>query len=215
MNIKDLTPEQRATLREELDAQDARERAARDEREAEYKRLSAETVDELRPRLMAMSAGIAEVKALAVEELSTLIGLKEDLFGVKDGQKSHTFMNAAADFRITIGSYYRDAWDETVGSGEAKIREAIMTLGRDENSRALVDAVLTLLSKDKAGNLKIKSVWQLQRLAERIQNDDFSEGLRIIREAYRPERTKTFVTAEWKNAQGAWVNVPLGMTEAY
>lgn len=215
MNIKDLTPEQRAELRAELEAQDAKERAARDEREAEYKRLSAETVDDLRPRLMAMSAGIAEVKALAVEELSTLIGLKEDLFGVKDGQKSHTFMNAAGDFRITIGSYYRDAWDETVGSGEAKIREAIRTLGKDENSEALVDAVLTLLSKDKAGNLKIKSVWQLQRLAERIQNDDFTEGLRIIREAYRPERTKTFVTAEWKNPQGAWVNVPLGMTEAY
>lgn len=215
MNIKDLTPEQRAALRAELEAQDAKERAARDEREAEYKRLSAETVDDLRPRLMAMSAGIAEVKALAVKELSTLIGLKEDLFGVKDGQKSHTFMNAAGDFRITIGSYYRDAWDETVGSGEAKIREAIRTLGKDENSEALVDAVLTLLSKDKAGNLKIKSVWQLQRLAERIQNDDFTEGLRIIREAYRPERTKTFVTAEWKNPQGAWVNVPLGMTEAY
>ena len=215
MNIKDLTPEQRAALRAELEAQDAKERAARDEREAEYKRLSAETVDDLRPRLMAMSAGIAEVKALAVEELSTLIGLKEDLFGVKDGQKSHTFMNAAGDFRITIGSYYRDAWDETVGSGEAKIREAIRTLGKDENSEALVDAVLTLLSKDKAGNLKIKSVWQLQRLAERIQNDDFTEGLRIIREAYRQERTKTFVTAEWKNPQGAWVNVPLGMTEAY
>lgn len=214
MNIKDLTPEQRAELRAELEAQDAKERAARDEREAEYKRLSAETVDDLRPRLMAMSAGIAEVKALAVEELSTLIGLKEDLFGVKDGQKSHTFMNAAGDFRITIGSYYRDAWDETVGSGEAKIREAIRTLGKDENSEALVDAVLTLLSKDKAGNLKIKSVWQLQRLAERIQNDDFTEGLRIIREAYRPERTKTFVMAEEKNAMGAWVSIPLGMTEA-
>ena len=214
MNIKDLTPEQRAALRAELEAQDAKERAARDEREAEYKRLSAETVDDLRPRLMAMSAGIAEVKALAVKELSTLIGLKEDLFGVKDGQKSHTFMNAAGYFRITIGSYYRDAWDETVGSGEAKIREAIRTLGKDENSEALVDAVLTLLSKDKAGNLKIKSVWQLQRLAERIQNDDFTEGLRIIREAYRPERTKTFVMAEEKNAMGAWVSIPLGMTEA-
>lgn len=214
MNIKDLTPEQRAALRAELEAQDAKERAARDEREAEYKRLSAETVDDLRPRLMAMSAGIAEVKALAVKELSTLIGLKEDLFGVKDGQKSHTFMNAAGDFRITIGSYYRDAWDETVGSGEAKIREAIRTLGKDENSEALVDAVLTLLSKDKAGNLKIKSVWQLQKLSERIQNDDFSEGLRIIREAYRPERTKTFVMAEEKNAMGAWVSIPLGMTEA-
>ena len=39
-------------------------------------------------------------------------------------------------------------------------------------------------------------------------------GLRIIQEAYRPEPTKTYVVAEEKNDLGAWVSVPLGMTEA-
>lgn len=214
MNIDNLTPEEKAKLRAALAADAKREKEARAEREAEYKNLSADTVDNLWPCLKEASERLAGTKSHIVDEISTLIGIKQDLYGIKDEQRSHTFTNRDGTRRITIGVYTRDAWDETVGSGEAKVREAIRTLGRDENSEALVEAILTLLSKDKAGNLKIKSVWQLQKLSERIQNDDFSEGLRIIREAYRPERTKTFVMAEEKNAMGAWVSIPLGMTEA-
>lgn len=214
MNIKDLTKEEKARLLEELASEEKREREERAAREADYKRLSGETVDELWPTLKEASLRLAEAKTQVVGELYTLVGIKQDLYGVKDEQRSHSFINRAGTRRITIGVYTRDAWDETVGSGEAKIREAIRTLGRDDNSRALVDAVLTLLSKDKAGNLKIKSVWQLQKLAERIENDDFREGLRIIQEAYRPEPTKIYVVAEEKNDLGAWVSVPLGMTEA-
>ena len=214
MNIKDLTKEEKARLLEELAAEERREREERAQREADSKRLSGVTVDELWPTLKEASLRLAEAKSHVVGELSTLVGIKQDLYGVKDEQRSHSFTNRLGTRRITIGVYTRDAWDETVGSGEAKIREAIRTLGRDDNSRALVDAVLTLLSKDKAGNLKIKSVWQLQKLADRIENDDFREGLRIIQEAYRPEPTKTYVVAEEKNDLGAWVSVPLGMTEA-
>lgn len=214
MNIDDLTPEEKAKLRAALAADAKREKEARAEREAEYKKLSADTVDSLWPCLQEASRQLAGTKSHIVGEISTLIGIKQDLYGVKDEQRSHTFTNGDGTRRITVGVYTRDAWDETVGSGEAKIRAAIRTLGKDENSEALVEAILTLLSKDKAGNLKIKSVWQLQKLADRIKNDDFAEGLRIIQEAYRPEPTKTFVTAEQRNEMGAWVSLPLGMTEA-
>ena len=42
----------------------------------------------------------------------------------------------------------------------------------------------------------------------------FLDGVRIIEQAYRPVQTKTYVRAEYKNEAGAWVAVPLGMTEA-
>ena len=47
MNIKDLTKEEKARLLEELAAEEKREREERAAREADYKRLSGETVDEL------------------------------------------------------------------------------------------------------------------------------------------------------------------------
>ena len=44
--------------------------------------------------------------------------------------------------------------------------------------------------------------------------DDLKKGVTIIKEAYRPERTKNFIRAQKKNEQGKWIDVPLGMTEA-
>lgn len=214
IDINSLTDEQVAALRLQLEQKEAKERADREEREADYKKLRSETVNTLWNRLKTASRMLAEEKRYAVSELDTLIGLKEDLYKVRDGQNRHTFINAEGTFRVTIGAYYRDSWDETAGNGEAKIREAIRQLGTDKKTRALVGVILDLLTKDKAGNLKITSVWRLQKYAAEIQDPNFDEGLRIIRDAYRPERTKTFIVAEEKNDIGAWVSIPLGMTEA-
>jgi len=78
----------------------------------------------------------------------------------------------------------------------------------------LVNAVLKLLSRDQTGNLKASRVMQLRKMADESGNELFIDGVRIIQEAYRPEVSKYYVRAEFKNEQGAWVNVPLGMTEA-
>ena len=95
MNIKDLTKEEKARLLEELAAEERREREERAQREADYKRLSGDTVDELWPTLKEASLRLAEAKSHVVGELSTLVGIKQDLYGVKDEQRSHSFTNRA------------------------------------------------------------------------------------------------------------------------
>ncbi len=215
MDIEKLTPAERENLMLQLEAKNKAEREAKAAREAEYKNMSAHTVDTLMDTIMRASEALANSKRYVVDELTTLIDIKQDLYNVQDEQTSHTFMSSGGNFRIKIGYYTSDRWDETVGTGEALIRTSIRKLATDDKSSALVDAVISLLSKDKAGNLKVKSVYQLSTLAEKIDDDDFREGLRIIRESYRPERSKTFVRAEKRDeATGAWMNIPLGMTEA-
>ena len=77
-----------------------------------------------------------------------------------------------------------------------------------------MDIILDLLSRDGKGNLKADKVLQLDKYAESIQDARFSEGVAIIKEAYRPVRTKDFVRAQTKNAMGGWDDLPLGMTAA-
>lgn len=107
-----------------------------------------------------------------------------------------------------------DNYDDTVDAGIAKVKEYISSLARDEQSKILVETVLKLLSKDSKGTLKASRVLQLQQMAEKSGNADFIEGVRIIRDAYRPIESKSYVRAEYKSDSGAWVSVPLGMTEA-
>ncbi len=74
--------------------------------------------------------------------------------------------------------------------------------------------VLKLLSRDSKGTLKASRVMQLRRIAEDTGNERFIEGVKLIEESYQPAVSKLFIRAEKKNDNGAWVSLPLGMTEA-
>lgn len=70
------------------------------------------------------------------------------------------------------------------------------------------------MSRDMKGNLKASKVIQLRCTAEDLGNERLLEGVRIIEESYRPELSKQYIRAEYKNEDNAWVTVPLGMTES-
>lgn len=186
---------------------------AKEDREA-YATLVDETIDAAVPLLMSISAGIAETKTAVLEQFKQALAIKADLFGTKEGQRSHTFTNADGDKRIMIGYYVLDGWRDTVEDGIAKVKEAIESLAKDDESRALVAAILRLLSKDQKGTLKASRVLQLRKLAEDSHNEKILEGVRIIEDSYQPTESSQFIKSQIKNDKGEWVSVPLGMTEA-
>lgn len=214
INLNDLTEEQRRALKEEaLEEHKQEEQRKRNERKA-YKELVSEKVDAIFPSLRNMSCELAKLKSDVYEEFGDAIQLKNQVFGIPASQNSHTFTNAESNRRITLGYHVADCYDDTYIAGEERIKKFISSLGKDEESTMLVDAVLKLLAKDAKGNFKPGRVMLLRQLAERSGAEEFIEGVRIIEEAYNPQRTKTYVRAEYKNDKGAWVNVPLGLTEA-
>ena len=140
--------------------------------------------------------------------------LKEEIFNTKADQKSNTFSSADGLYRITLGNHQTDDYDDTVNEGIAKVKEVISSFANDDNSRLLVNAIMKLLSRDAMGNLKASRVMQLRKLATESGNAELIDGVEIIEKAYRPQISKTFVRAEYKDEYGKWVSVPLGMTEA-
>ena len=212
----EMTPEEFARYKQAMEEQSRRDKAqrAKEEREA-YRSLAATTVDEFFPRLESTSNTLSKMKRLLYDSFSQVVETKREVMGVEtQGQRSHSFLSTDGTKRIIIGYYQRDGWDETVEDGIAKVRDYISSLAGDEETRKLVDIILDLLSRDGKGNLKADKVLQLDKYAESIQDARFSEGVAIIKEAYRPVRTKDFVRAQVKNAMGGWDDLPLGMTEA-
>ena len=91
----------------------------------------------------------------------------------------------------------------------------IQSLASDEKSQSLVKMVMRLLAKDAKGTLKASRIIQLRRMAEESGNSEFIEGVKIIEEAYQPQTSRTFLKAYVKDEKtNAWVQLPLGMTEA-
>lgn len=190
-----------------------KEQAKRD-REA-YKELVDETIEQTIPSLQCLSQGIKDEKAAVIETFRRVIDMKADVLKLKkDGQRSDTFTNSAGDKRITIGVYTTDGYRDTVEDGIAIVKEYIEGLVSDDKTKALVKMVLRLLARDAKGTLKASRVVQLRKIAEETGSARFMEGVQIIEEAYQPAVSKQFIRAEVKNAVGAWVSIPLGMTEA-
>lgn len=214
INLSQLSAEQRREMLAQLKAQEEAEKQQREADISTYKALVSQTVEDNFPVLRAVSSELAVQKRTIRTAFATVVDLKSSLYGVKDGQRSHQFINNEGTRRITIGFNVIDNYDDTVDTGIAKVKEYISSLARDEQSKILVETVLKLLSKDGKGTLKASRVLQLQQMAEKSGNTDFIEGVRIIRDAYRPIESKSYVRAEYKSDSGAWVSVPLGMTEA-
>ena len=190
----------------------AAEAKRKSDREA-YTALVDETIAAVMPELTNISEAIAQKKTAAAEAFRGALEMKAELFGVKDDQQSHTFTNSEGTMRITIGHYMLDNYRDTVNEGIAMVKTYIESQARDDASRALVKAILRLLSRDEAGNLKASRVLQLQKMAEETGNERFIEGVRIIQESYQPTPSKDYIRAAVRDESGAWVPVPLSMTD--
>ena len=190
----------------------AAEAKRKSDREA-YTALVDETIAAVMPELTNISEAIAQKKTAAAEAFRGALEMKAELFGVKDDQQSHTFTNSEGTMRITIGHYMLDNYRDTVNEGIAMVKTYIESQARDDASRALVKAILRLLSRDEAGNLKASRVLQLQKMAEETGNERFIEGVRIIQESYQPTPSKDYIRAAVRDESGAWEPIPLSMTD--
>ena len=190
----------------------AAEAKRKSDREA-YTALVDETIAAVMPELTNISEAIAQKKTAAAEAFRGALEMKAELFGVKDDQQSHTFTNSEGTMRITIGHYMLDNYRDTVNEGIAMVKTYIESQARDDASRALLKAILRLLSRDETGNLKASRVLQLQKMAEETGDERFIEGVRIIQESYQPTPSKDYIRAAVRDESGAWVPIPLSMTE--
>lgn len=188
--------------------------AAKEARET-YSKLVDDEVFKSIPLLLSISECIKDTKSTIYANFEAILDMKAEVLKLtKDNQRTHTFTHSNGKMRLTLGVYVVDAYRDTVNDGIQIVKEYIESLAKDADSRALVNAVLRLLSKDTKGDLKASRVLQLRKMANDSNNERFIEGVQIIEESYQPAISKTFIKAEQKDESGKWSIIPLGMTEA-
>lgn len=211
INLDNLTPEQMAQLKQRIDAKEKANKARiQADREA-YSELVDETVRSMVERLQKLSKEMAAVKAGVFAAFDTIIKTKEELFKVKLDRKSDTFSTRDGQMSIQLGYRTLDAYDDTVDAGIAMVKEYLATLAKDDNSAALVDTVMSLLAKNRKGELKASRVLELERLAAKSGSPEFMEGINTIKAAYKPAKSGQFISVTIKNDEGKDENLPLSI----
>ena len=132
--------------------------------------------DELRttlPVLQELSEQIKTVKNTVFGNFDAILKMKSEVLGLtKDDQRSHTFTTSDSKLRLTLGVNTIDGYRDTVEDGIAMVKAYIESLAKDETSKALVNAVLRLLSRDQSGNIKASRVLQLRKMVENLKSID-------------------------------------------
>ncbi|WP_294536964.1 DUF3164 family protein [uncultured Bacteroides sp.] len=212
IDLKNLSPEQRAELKAQIEAEDKAEKArVQNEREA-YKSLVDQTVENAVKKLTKLSCEMEHVKQEIFAEFSTLIKTKNELFKTKINRQSDTFTTTDGRMSITLGNRVNEGWDDTVEAGIEKVKEYLQTLAKDDNSAELVQVVMGLLSKDRKGALKANKVLELEKLAATSQDEKFIDGINIIKAAYRPVPTCQFIQVDLKDEEGKTRKLPLSLS---
>ena len=211
LDFKNMTDEQKANLKKQILEEEAKEKAERKAKVEGYKSLVDETVIKAMEKVKGISNQITTIKKEVFDDFKSILELKAELYGVKENQQSHTFTTTDGKISITLGYIMLDSFDDTVHAGIEKVKKYIYRVVQDENSQ-LLEIVNLLLKKDKNGNLKASRVMELERIAGNIDDAELSEGVQIIKEAWKPQKSRTFIEAYYKDENGNKINIPLSMT---
>ncbi len=184
-----------------------------------YKSLVDQVVHESVVTAQNLSESMTQTKNTVIESFRTVIEMKNELFKgqkmLKDGRYSDSFTNSEGTERIILGYNTLDNYDDTYTAGVEMVQAYIESLASDDKSHQLADMVTALLrERSKAGQLRAQNVLRLEKMANDSKNETFIEGMRIIRDAYKPIKTKQFLKVQVKDAEtNEWKPVSLNMTD--
>lgn len=204
--VMDLTQFSAQQLKEALQRVENKKNEERDA----YKKLVAETIPKALSRLQETSEMMQNAKTETFQLFETILDLKNQVYGFKEKQMSHTFSNDKEE--ITIGYRINEGWDDTVTIGIEKVQNYISSLSTSKETASLVKIVFNLFKKDTKGNLKGSRVLELQKLTKEFNNEEFTDGVEIIASAFKPVRSSWFIEACRIDENGVRANIPLSMS---
>ena len=212
MDITKLAKEEREQLLAQLSEEKRQEELrVQNERES-YKELVDSTVKSAVKKLQALSNEMMQVKQEVFRDFAELIATKNELFSVKVNRQSDSFTTSDGTMNITLGNRTNEGWDDTVEAGIEKVKEYMSSLATNEETAMLIETIMGLLSKDRKGTLKANKVLELERLAVKSQDAKFLEGIKIIKDAYRPVPTCQFISVRIKDKEGKEQQLPLSLS---
>lgn len=211
MDYEKLTEKEKAELRARIEAEDKAKKQKQQEDRETYKTLTDKFVTTNIKKLQNLSSQMMLIKQEVFRDADLLIDMKDDLFKTKADRRSNTFTTQDGLMSITLGNRVNEGWDDTVNAGISKVKDYLASLAKDDDTAALVDTVMGLLAKDRKGNLKASKVLELEKLAQKKQDEMFLDGIAIIRAAYRPEPSCQFIEVTLKDEKGNEQKLPLSL----
>lgn len=181
VNINDLSKEERAKLLAELQNEEKQNRI---ERRETYEGLRAEMMHNVEQRLMQVVTDVRGFHDWLSQEIEGFVAIMKDYGQVrKSDQRSYTITDG--DFRLEIASNKVKGFDERADLAAERLIDYLKRYMQQSEKGAddpMYQMAMTLLERNKAGDLDYKSISKLYELEDKFDSE-YSEIMGLFKEA--------------------------------
>lgn len=191
VNIQKLTPEEKQALREQLLAEE--QQNAKANKEA-YEAMRSEKVTELCLGAIAHLHALSEFKRKAFSDVGSMLDLLKELGQVKRTGANVSLRTDDGKFEITYKTHKIHVFNELSKVAEEKIRQFLAEELKGLNP-AVVKLVESLIDRSSSKNneLDINQIQKLYKMEEDFSNQNWKDGIRLMKESYVPSHTKAYI----------------------
>ena len=206
VDVKSLTKEQRAELLAQLQQQDKDDRIARRET---YETLRAEFMHEVKTRVTGLVADVRGFRDWIERETEAFTAVMKEYGQVKsDGQRSYTITDG--DMRLEVKSNQVKAFDERADMAAERLIDYLRRYMEHSDKGAddpMYQMAMTLLERNKMGDLDYKSISKLYELEDKF-DEEYADIMRLFKEANVVQRTATNYYFSRRNPDtGVWTRI--------
>lgn len=181
VNIQNLSKEERAKLLAELQNE---EKQSRIQRRETYESLRAELMHSVEERLQIVAADVQNFHDWLQGEVEGFVGVMRDYGQLrKRDQRSYTITDG--DFRLEIASNKVKGFDERADLAAERLIDYLKRYMKKSEKGAddpMYQMAMTLLERNKSGDLDYKSISKLYELEDKFDSE-YSEIMSLFKEA--------------------------------
>lgn len=206
VDIKSLSKEQRAALMAQLQQEEKEDRIARRET---YEALCGEFMHEVKTNVLEMVNSVTLFRIWLEQEVDAFTQVMKEYGQVKsDEQRSYTITDG--DFRLEVKSNKVKGFDERADMAADRLIDYLkryMQNSEKGSDDPMYQMAMTLLERNKMGDLDYKSISKLYELEDKF-DEEYADIMRLFKEANVVQRNATnyyFSSRDPEN--GVWTRI--------
>lgn len=206
IDLNGLSPEERKQLLAQL--QDEEKQSRQDRREA-YEALRAAFIHEVKTNVLEMVNAVSGFRKWLENETAGFTAVMKEYGHVKnDDQRSYTITDG--DFRLEVKSNKVKGFDERADLAAERLIDYLkryMQNSEKGSDDPMYQMAMTLLERNKMGDLDYKSISKLYELEDKFDGE-YAEIMRLFKEANVVQRNATNYYFHRRNPEtGVWTRI--------
>lgn len=176
------------------------------QKRAAYEGIRAELVQKVANNVYSVCEEVKGLHAFCVDELGAFRDVLADYGQLRNsGQMNYTIQEG--DFRIEVKACKVKRFDERADAAASRLIEFLQAwIGgkEDGQNNPMYQLAMTLLERNKYGDLDYKSISKLYELEERFNDPEYSAIMSLFKESHLVEGTSTNFYFFKKDTMGVW-----------